>query len=163
MPPNRAVHEGTLCGRDIHIPKGVYCLLVLDREKFTRFQIAKTSANKRFLICLQSRGAAVQYCSTSFRVVQYCSFTPSLRCKGSELFWIEQEKSLFGRFFVLRTALCAYYLEFRKMGNLNKKHFLVTGSWVGVLSEFSRSSVGGIRQGIREGKEMEILRKSTFW
>ena len=31
------------------------------------------------LLCLQSRGAAVQYCSTLFRVVQYCPFAPSLR------------------------------------------------------------------------------------
>ena len=37
--------------RDIHIPKGVYCLLVLDWLKFTRFQGTKTSANKRFLLC----------------------------------------------------------------------------------------------------------------
>ena len=31
-------------------PKGVYCLLVSDRMKFSGFLITKTSANKRFLI-----------------------------------------------------------------------------------------------------------------
>ena len=31
MPPNRAIQQRMLCGRDIHIPKGVYCLLVSDR------------------------------------------------------------------------------------------------------------------------------------
>ena len=46
--------------------------------------------------------------------------------------------------------------------NLKKQHFLLTGSWVGVLSVVSRSSVGEIRQGIREGKEVAILRKRTF-
>ena len=46
--------------------------------------------------------------------------------------------------------------------NLKKLHFWVVGSSVGVLSLFSRSSVGGIRQGIREGKELAILIKSTF-
>ena len=52
----------TLCGRDIHIPKGVYCLLVLDRLKVSKFQNAKTSANKRFYnmsakLIAQFRGA----------------------------------------------------------------------------------------------------------
>ncbi len=72
--------------------------------------------------------------------------------------------------------------------NLKKLHFWVVGSSVGVLFLFyvlrlllkvgtfraqyskchprhffiSRSSVGGIRQGIREGKELAILIKSTF-
>ena len=46
--------------------------------------------------------------------------------------------------------------------NLKKSAFLVIRSSVGVLSVFSRSSVGGIRQGIREGKEKAILIKSTF-
>ena len=41
--------QRTLCRRDIHIPKGVYCSLVLDRLKVSKFQNAKTSANKRFL------------------------------------------------------------------------------------------------------------------
>ena len=47
-------------------------------------------------------------------------------------------------------------------GYINKTHFLVTGSSVGVLSVVSRLSVGGIRQSIREGKEKAILIKSTF-
>ena len=47
-------------------------------------------------------------------------------------------------------------------GNLKKQHFLVTGSSLGVPSEFSRSSVGKMRQGIREGKEMAILINSIF-
>ena len=35
-------------------------------------------------------------------------------------------------------------------------------SWCGRLSVVSRCSVGGIRQGIRTGKEMAILIKRTF-
>ena len=62
--------------QDIHIPKGVYCLLVLGLVlKFTRFLFAKTSANKRFFIM-------------SAHPNWVCG------CKGSEIFWIEQEKSL---------------------------------------------------------------------
>ena len=49
-----------------------------------------------------------------------------------------------------------------RWSNLNKKHFLGTGSWVGVRSVFSRSSLGGRRQGIREVKEIGILRKVLF-
>ena len=43
-------------------------------------------------------------------------------------------------------------------GNLNKKHFCGKGG----ESEFSRSSVGEIGEGIREGKETAILINSTF-
>ena len=46
--------------------------------------------------------------------------------------------------------------------NLKKSAILVMRSSFGVLSVVSRSSVGGIRQSIREGKEKEILIKSTF-
>ena len=46
--------------------------------------------------------------------------------------------------------------------NLKKSAFLVMRSSVGLLSVFSRSSVGGIGQGIREVKETAILIKSTF-
>ena len=46
--------------------------------------------------------------------------------------------------------------------NLKKNAFLVIRSSVGVLSVFSRSSVGELRQGIREGKETAILIKRTF-
>ena len=49
------------------------------------------------------------------------------------------------------------------MANINKQHFLLAGSSVGVRSVFSRSSVGGRGQGIREVKEMENLNKSTFF
>ena len=48
------------------------------------------------------------------------------------------------------------------MANINKQHFLLAGSCAVVLSVFSRSSVGGRRQGIREVKEMKILRKVLF-
>ena len=47
-------------------------------------------------------------------------------------------------------------------GNLNKTHFLVTGSWVGVLSVVSRPSVGKMRRGTRGIKVTAILRNSTF-
>ena len=42
-------------------------------------------------------------------------------------------------------------------------HFFEVWSWCGRLSVFSRSSVGKIRQGIREVKETSILIKRTFW
>ena len=41
-------------------------------------------------------------------------------------------------------------------------HFLVTGSSFGLPSVVSRSSLGGIRQGIRGVKEIGILRKVFF-
>jgi hypothetical protein len=41
-------------------------------------------------------------------------------------------------------------------------HFGITGSSVVVLPLFSRSSVGKIREGIREEKRMAILINSTF-
>ena len=47
MPPNRAVREGRSVAGYTY-PKGVYCLLALDRLKFSRFLVTKTSANKRF-------------------------------------------------------------------------------------------------------------------
>ena len=43
------------------------------------------------------------------------------------------------------------------MANINKTHFGEVGSCAVVLSVFSRSSVGGRRQGIREVKEIGIL------
>ena len=49
---------------------------------------------------------------------------------------------------------------FRKA--INKKHFLVAGSLVGVLSVVGRCSLGKIRQGIREEKETAILTKVLF-
>ena len=36
--------------RDIHIPKGVYCLLVSDRMKVSSFQVTKTSAKDTTLL-----------------------------------------------------------------------------------------------------------------
>ena len=48
------------------------------------------------------------------------------------------------------------------MANINKQHFLLAGSCVGVRSVFSRSSLGGRRQGIRGVKERGILRKVLF-
>ena len=43
------------------------------------------------------------------------------------------------------------------MANINKQHFLLAGSCAVVLSVFSRSSLGGRRQGIREVNEKENL------
>ena len=48
------------------------------------------------------------------------------------------------------------------MANINKQHFLLAGSCAVVLSVFSRSSLGGRRQGIRGVKEIGILRKVLF-
>ena len=50
--------------------------------KFSGFQETKTSANKRFLIM-------------SAKSIRLCD------CKGSELFWIEQIKSLYGAIFLV--------------------------------------------------------------
>ena len=61
----------------------------------------------------------------------------------------------------LRQSRGIFYRNNRK-GNLNKKHFLMAGSWVGVLSVFSRSSVGEIGINIREDTETSILIKRTF-
>ena len=47
-------------------------------------------------------------------------------------------------------------------GNLNKQHFLVTGSCAVVLSVFSRSSVGKIGEGKGKIKRKPILRKVLF-
>ena len=44
-------------------------------------------------------------------------------------------------------------------GDIKKMHFFEVWSWCGRLSVFSRSSVGKIRQGIREGKETAICKK----
>ena len=48
------------------------------------------------------------------------------------------------------------------MANINKQHFLLAESWVGVRSVFSRSSLGGRRQGIRGVNEIGILIKVLF-
>ena len=48
------------------------------------------------------------------------------------------------------------------MANINKQHFLLAGSCAVVFSVFSRSSLGGRRQGIRGVKEIGILRKVLF-
>ena len=47
------------------------------------------------------------------------------------------------------------------MANINKQHFLLAGSCAVVLSVFSRSSVGGRRQGIRGVNEKENLKKQN--
>ena len=80
--------------RDNLYPVGHLSLLSPDEIlKVAKFQDVRTERNKRLLLCLQSRGAAVQYCSTLFRVVQYFPFSPSLRCKGTTKFADVQEKS----------------------------------------------------------------------
>ena len=57
---------------------------------------------------------------------------------------------------------CYRNKDFFEVANLNKKHFLLAGSCAVVRSVFSRSSLGGRRQGIREVKEIGILRKVLF-
>jgi hypothetical protein len=79
MPPNRAVHAWTLCG-GIVISQRAFTAFLFWVAKISGFQKAKTSANKRFLIM-------------SAKSIRLCD------CKGSELFWIEQEKLHFGVFF----------------------------------------------------------------
>ena len=97
--PRRYVHRCE--AQRIKHTMGHLSLSCFGYVKFSGFREAKTSANKRLLLCLQSRGAAVQYCSTSFRVVQYCSFAPSLRCKGTTKFADVQEKSHFSAIFLV--------------------------------------------------------------
>ena len=75
--------------RDIHIPKGVYCLLVLGLWNFAGFPFTKTSANKRFFNMSAKPSTDVQ---TSLRWVS--------RCKGTIFFWIAQKKSPKKRFLV---------------------------------------------------------------
>ena len=72
-------------------------------------------------------------------------------------FYVRTISSVWGHFG------CFTRSAFRRTPSLNKQHFLVTGSSVVVLSVVSRSSLGKIRQGTREGKETPILIKSTFW
>ena len=77
--------------RDIHIPKGVYCLLVSDRMKVSSFQVTKTSANKRFYNMSANRllGFALQRyekkCICARKVYFYCHrlhfFTVASRIK----------------------------------------------------------------------------------
>ena len=45
------------------------------------------------------------------------------------------------------------------MANINKQHFLLAGSCAVVISVFSRSSLGGRGQGIREVNEEVNLKK----
>ena len=78
-----------------------------------------------------------------------------------------KENAVLGRFFAWRIG--NYFRNvvncFRKGVNLFRKAIL-TNSTVcrqGVLSVFSRSSVGKIREGIREGKERAILTKVLFF
>ena len=73
---------------ELNTPRGIYRSLVSGMWNFAGFQEAKTSANKRLLIM-----------SATLR--RWCADIPSAgsRCKGSELFWIEQEKLPLGVFF----------------------------------------------------------------
>ena len=48
------------------------------------------------------------------------------------------------------------------MANINKQHFLLAGSCAVVLSVFSRSSLGGRREGIRGVNEIGILRNGIY-
>ena len=48
MPPNRAIHEWTLCGGIVISQRAFTAFLFRIGLKFTRFLFAKTSANKRF-------------------------------------------------------------------------------------------------------------------
>ena len=60
-------------------------------------------------------------------------------------------------------SLCACCIEFRDEGNLNKTYFGVTGSSVVVLPLIGRWNKGRYKRGKRDGKEMAILIKSTFY
>ena len=60
MPPNRAVHAWTLCGGIVISQRAFTAFLFWAIMKFTRFRDTKTSANKRFLLCLQTFGLRLQ-------------------------------------------------------------------------------------------------------
>ena len=72
--------------------------------------------------------------------------------------------SLVVPWFVLGSSLVFYTGEIRTVQGkeILRKVLFFNYRSVGVLSVISRSSVGGIRQGIRGGKETAILRKSLF-
>ena len=99
------------------------------------------------------------------------------RCKGTTYFSHLQVFTLFfkafGGKFLRRLAenrwgVWRIYFNLRnvvwgkKYANLKKKHFGIMGSWVGVLSVVSRSSLGKMRQGIREVKEAAILKNGNY-
>ena len=75
--------------RKIHT-KGHLSLSCSGCVKFSGFQCSKTSANKRLLLCLLPSAADVQ-----------TSPGAGSRCKGNQLFWIEQEKSNFEAIFLV--------------------------------------------------------------
>ena len=77
--------EQSTCGRSAAgytYPNGRLLPSCFGLVKFSGFRYAKTSANKRFLIMSANR-------------------LLGLRCKGSKIFWIEQEKSPFEVIFSL--------------------------------------------------------------
>lgn len=102
-------HFRLVCTTRIYISRGHQnAAMSWSYLEFSRFRNAKNIALLTPLLCLQSRGAAVQYCSTLFRVVQYCPFAPSLRCKGTIKFADVQENGdFFSRFAGYRTFMRA--------------------------------------------------------
>ena len=72
-------------------------------------------------------------------------------------FYVRTISSVWGHFG------CFTRSAFRRTPSLNKTHFWVMGSWCGVPSVVSRSSLDKIRQGTRKRKETTILIKRTFW
>ena len=101
----------------------------------------------------------------------------SVKCQGERysagnrraLNWLQEEKKtriIFGIMDKERRGFLAGKSASTKqpiaMANINKQHFLLAGSCAVVRSVFSRSSLGGRRQGIREVNEKENLKKSAF-
>ena len=80
--PRRYVHRRET--QRIKHTKGHLSLSCFGCKKVSSFQVTKTSANKRlFIICLRT-------------LIGVCG------CKGSEIFWIEQEKSPWRAIFLCR-------------------------------------------------------------
>ena len=77
--------------------------------------------------------------------------------KVTEILGDMQENGDFFRHFQFRGRAEGATVEGLEKGNLKKKHFYVMGYSFGLPSVVSRSSLGKIREGIREGKEKENL------
>ena len=129
--------------RDIHIPKGVYCLLVSDRMKVSSFQVTKTSANKRFLLCLWTILVRMEGWHTRPHSPAWIIST----AKVMNYFGLSKKRVIFG-WFLFRNWWVNFFRNrvnlFRKWDNFIRFSILrkVLLGRREVESEFSRSSVG---------------------
>ena len=148
--------------------KGHLSLSCFGYVKFSGFRSSKTSANKRLLLCLwtilvrmegwHTRPHSPAWIISTAKVMNYFGLSKKRVIFGWFLF-----RNWWVNFFRNRVNLFRKWDNFIRFSILRKVLFGEAGSWVGVLSVVSRSSLGGIREGIREVKETAILINSTFW